>query len=211
MLFRSEAFAKGEGTTWSGQGAAMAGRFNKMAEGLTTTGYDSPDKLQDLLEGRTPGLSEVGVDKVGYNKYKRPMWTYLKKQGLVEDRNWQHTSAVSWVSGGKRVYATNMIPYFVKRSGTAYNYQKGAIIKLVDGKDPTNFAYAQVLGVGPSGDPKMELSQGAWKYLGYDADGKSVPAGASSIGHMQVAPGGVSANPSAMLSGDQIQLAGALG
>jgi len=207
-----EAFAKGEGSGWSGQGQAMADRFNAVATGLETTNYDSSDKMFDLLEGNVPGLERVGKDRVGYTEYKRPMWTYLKKKGLVEDRNWQHTSAVSWVGPGhKRMYATNMTPYVVRRKGTPYDFKKGAIVKLVDSKDPSNFAYAQVLGVGPTGDPKLELSQGAWSYLGYDTTGASTPAGVGSIGYQTVVSSGTSANPNAMLSGDQIQLAGSLG
>jgi hypothetical protein len=207
------AFKSGEGTTWSGQGQAMAGRFHDVAAGLEADGgYQSSDKLFDLLEGRLPGLERVGKDKVGYNEYKRPMWTYLKKKGLVEDRNWQHTSAVSWVGPDKkRMYATNMTPYVVRRSGTAYDFKKGAIVKLVDQKDPSNFAYAQVLGVGPSGEGKLEISQGAWGYLGYPSTGKSTPAGVQGIGYATVVSSGTSANPNSMLTGDQIQLAGSLG
>lgn len=209
----SEAFAKGEGTSWASQASTMADRFNAVGKGMEDMTWDSPDKLQDMLEGKTPGLEAMGVDIKGYTQYKRPMWTYLKKHGLVEDRNWQHTSAVSWVDkAGKRHYATNMIPYVVRRTGTSYNFAKGTIIKLVDGNDPNNVAYAQVLGVGPKGDPKLELSQGAWGYLGYEADGKSVPAGAGSVGYQEVVPGGLSSRDmGAMLTGDQIQLAGALG
>lgn len=208
----NEAFKSGEGAGWSGEGQAMADRFHAVANGLETAQYDSSDKMFDLLEGKLPGLERVGKDRVGYNEYKRPMWTYLKKKGLVEDRNWQHTSAVSWVGPDKRrMYASNMTPYVIKRSGTPYDFKKGSIVKLVDQKDPSTFAYAQVLGVGPSGDPKLELSQGAWKYLGYDATGKSTPAGVGGIGYQTVVNAGTSANPSSMLTGDQIQLAGGLG
>ncbi|MBK6517149.1 MAG: hypothetical protein IPG04_24270 [Polyangiaceae bacterium] len=209
----AEAFATGEGKSWADEAGTMADRFNAVANGMEEMQWDSPDKLQNMLEGGHPGLEAMGVDIKGYTQYKRPMWTYLKKKGLVEDRNWQHTSAVSWVDKKtkKRYYAENTIPYVIRRSGTAYDFPKGAILKLVDGKDPTNFAYAQVLGVGPSGDPKLELSQGAWGYLGYAADGKSVPAGSGSLGYQQVVPGGISSSTSTMLSGDQIQLAGALG
>jgi len=200
---------------YKSQAGTLAKNFNQVSTafsapssgGKTPTAWSSPDQLQSLLEGKVPGFAQYGGTGSGYTKYKRPMWWYLWKKGYVVEADWQHQTTVSWVDeAGKKVYVSAEIPYAVTRKNKNFNFPIGSILKLTpnDGSGPV---YAQVLESGPT-ENKLELSKGTWDRLGRPEG--AVP-GDYVLGYSKVTGGGFPGAAGTQLTGDQIQLAGALG
>jgi len=225
----AEAFGKGKSAAAKGyakNAGTLAENFNSVSKAFadpaaktkTPTAWGSSDQLQDLLEGKVPGFSQYGGNGSGYNDYKRPMWWYLWTKGYVVEADWQHETTVSWVdaSTGRKVYVSPETPYAVTRPNTDFVFPIGSIVKLAPstGGAPT---YAQVLESGPGivnpktdqKNNKLELSSGSWDRLGYP-EGSGLPKDYS-LNYSQVTKGGFPGAAGTQLTGDQIQLAGALG
>lgn len=202
---------------YAANAGGLAKKFNSVstafadpsAKTKTATPWSSSGQLQDLLEGKVPGFKQFGGTGTGYTQNKRPMWWYLWKKGYVVEADWQHQTTVSWVdqATGRRVYVSSDIPYVVKRKGTDYDFPMGSIVKLTPGGGNGPPTYAQVLESGPAGENKLELSQGTWDRLGQSKG----PSSGYSLDYSQVTKGGTPGAAGTQLTGDQIQLAGALG
>jgi hypothetical protein len=114
------------------------------------------------------------------------------------------------------IYADPANPFVVSRRGTEFDWAKGTIVKLTasEAGSATGSTYAQVVEQGPTGEGKLEASLGAWRNMGYsDVTPTQDPAGVD-LGYSTVASGGSNfggANVDSYLTGDDVQLAGALG
>jgi hypothetical protein len=222
------AFGRGTSTdaqAYQAQAGTLSKQFNEVstafsdpaAKTKTPTPWSSSDQLQGLLEGKVPGFSQYGGPKTGYNQYKRPMWWYLLTKGYVIEADWQHETSVSWVDqAGKKVYVSPETPYAVTRPNTDFAFPMGSILKLAQKGGNGVPTYAQVLEAGPgiyklprdAKNNKLELSKGTWDRLG-KSEGK-VGKGYS-LDYSKVTEGGKPGAAGTQLTGDQIQLAGALG
>ena len=150
-------------------------------------------------------------DKAAYDKQKK-----LFDRGKLAEAPTAPTPPGPAPTPPRPIYADPANPFVVARTGTDFDYAKGTILKLTasEGGQATGSTYAQVVEQGPTGEGKLEASLGAWRNMGYsDVEPSKDPAGVS-LGYETVAAGGSGfggANTGSFLTGDQVQLAGALG
>lgn len=190
---------------------AQAKELNKVGDALAgptagQTAWNSPDQLEALLDGKVPGLEQFGGTGSGYTQHKRPLWGYLKEQGLAYEGAWQRETSISWVSqGGKRTFAdASEIPYFVAPMDGSIPPGTFAKITAPNG----NSVYARAIETGPA---LGEVSLAVYEGLGY----QNVTPNAAPVKQLDIqvfkGSGGMSRNYEAgYLSYDEIQRAGKL-